>query len=137
MLSMCRLIFVSVKVVVLGSGFFVAKGITYLKDKGVYGGAMINKWRCWPKGGPGVLIDTHFEYEEFGDVRIIESRNQYNRSFRIFCMKDTDHVMNILVSWITLDDSEGAKTGRYFIDISGTNETKQFTYRHPFGISFR
>ena len=52
-------------------------------------------------------------------------------------MKDTDYMMKILTSWVTLDELEGAKTRIYFIDISGTKEKKQFTYRQLFGINFR
>ena len=64
-------------------------------------------------------------------------RNEDNKLFKIFCMKDPDYVMKIVASWITLDELEGARTRRYFIDSSGTKETKQFTYRQPYGISFR
>ena len=38
---------------------------------------------------------------------------------------------------MALDELQGAKTRRYFIDISGTKETNQFIYRQPFGIHFR
>ena len=51
-------------------------------------------------------------------------------------MKEPDYAMKIMVSWMTLDELEGARKRRYFIDISGTKETKKFTYRHPFGIYF-
>ena len=52
-------------------------------------------------------------------------------------MKDTDCVMNIMASWMTLDELEGTSTRRYLIYSSETNETNQFTYRQPFGIHFR
>ena len=52
-------------------------------------------------------------------------------------MKETDYVMKIMVSWMTLDELEDARTIIYFIDISGTKETKQFIYWQPFGIHFR
>ena len=52
-------------------------------------------------------------------------------------MEDPDHVMKIIVSCMTLDELEGESTGRYFIERSGTKETKQFTYRQPFGLHFR
>ena len=117
-------------------GFF-AKGITELEAKGVYVVAMIKKRRYWPKGVPGDLIDTHFEDKEVGGVGMVEARTQDNKLFIIFCMKDPDYLMNIMVSWMTLDELEGAKTRRYFIDSIGTKETKQFTYRNPFGLRFR
>ena len=44
-------------------------------------------------------------------------------------MKESDYVMKIMASWITLDELSGARKRKYFIDISGTKETKQFTYR--------
>ena len=45
--------------------------------------------------------------------------------------------MKIMVSWVTLHELEGARTGRDFIEISGTKEVKQFTYRQPSGLHFR
>ena len=38
---------------------------------------------------------------------------------------------------MTLDELEDARTRIYCIDSSGTKDTKQFTYRQPFGIHFR
>ena len=52
-------------------------------------------------------------------------------------MKEPDYVMNIMAIWMTIDESEGARTSRYFIDSSGMKETKLFTYRQPFGLHFR
>ena len=45
--------------------------------------------------------------------------------------------MKIIESWMILDDFEGAKKRRDFIDSSVTKETKQVTKRQPFGINFR
>ena len=45
--------------------------------------------------------------------------------------------MRIMASCMTLDELDGAKIIRYFIDRSGTKETKHFTYQNPFGIHFR
>ena len=45
--------------------------------------------------------------------------------------------MKIMASWIALDELEEARTGRYFIEISGMKDTKQFTYWKPFGLHFR
>ena len=52
-------------------------------------------------------------------------------------MKEPDYVMNIMASRMKLDELEGERTRRYLIDISGTKETKQFTYRQTFGLHFR
>ena len=99
----------------------------------MYAGALIKKRCYWPKGFPGDLIDNHFEDKDIGDVGMIEARTQDNKSFRIFFMKDPDYVMTILASCMKLDELEGAKTRREFIYSSGMKETKQFTYRQPFG----
>ena len=52
-------------------------------------------------------------------------------------MRDPDYVRKIMVIWMTLDELEGARTRRDFIDISWTKDMKQFTYRKPFGNNFR
>ena len=35
---------------------------------------------------------------------MFDSRNQYNKLFQIFYMKEPDCVMNIMESWMTLDE---------------------------------
>ena len=137
MLRMCRHIFVSGKDFLLDSEFCNAKGIIELKTKGVHTESLIKKWRCWPKEVPGDLIDTHFEDKEGGDIWMAEFRTENNKLFKRFCMKEPDYVTKIMASWITLDKLEGARKIRYFIDSSGTKNTKQFTYRQKFGINFR
>ena len=119
------------------SVFFVSKGITDLKTKGVYVLDLIKKGRYWPKGVPGDLIDTHFEDKDVDNVGMIEARTEYYKLFKIFCMKEPDYAMKIIAIWMTLDELEGASTRIYFIDMSGTKDTKQFTYWQPFGIHFR
>ena len=71
-LWMCRPIFGSGKAIVLYSGFFVAKGISYLEAKGVYAIDLTKKRRYWPKGVPDDLIDNQFENKEVGNVGMIE-----------------------------------------------------------------
>ena len=124
---MFRPIFGSCKAVVLGSGFCVTKCITDIKAKGAYSEDLIKKRRFWPKGVPGELIGANFEDKQVVDIGIIQARNEDNKSFKIFCMKDPDYVMRIMVSWMTLDQFEGAMTRREFIDISEKKETKKFT----------
>ena len=58
---------------------------------------------------------------------MIEARTEDNKLFEMFCMKDMDCAMKIMASWMTLDELDSARTRRYFIDISGTKDTKQFT----------
>ena len=87
----------------MDSEFCVATGITNLEDKGVYAEALIKKRRYWQRGVHGDLIDTHFEDKEVGDVGMIEVRTEDNKLFKIFFMKETDYVVKIMASWMTLD----------------------------------
>ena len=45
--------------------------------------------------------------------------------------------MNIVKSWVTIDELEGTYTIIDSIDSSGTKYTKQFTYRQPLGLRFK
>ena len=65
---------------------------------------------------------------------MIESITEYNKLFKIFCMKEQDYVMKIMASWMTLDELEVAKKIINCIDSSGTKERNQFAYRQLFGI---
>ena len=60
MLQMCGSISSTGDFVVLGSGFFVSKGITALLESGVYASALIKKRKYWPKGVLGYSIDQYF-----------------------------------------------------------------------------
>ena len=134
---MCRPKLGQGKDVVLDVGFCVAKGITDLEAKVIYVAALIKKRRYLPRAVPGYLIDTHFEDKEVGDFGMIEARYEGNKLFKIFCMKEPDYVMKIMVIWMTLDELEGESTRRHFIESSGKKKKKQFTYWQPFGINFR
>ena len=137
MLRMCRPFFGSGKAVVLDSDFFVVKGITDVETKGLYAGALIKKWRYWTKLVPGYLIDTQFEDKEVVNVGMLKARTQDNKSFRIFSIKYPYYVMKMKASWMTLDELEVKKIRRDFLDISGTEDMKKFTYWQPFGLHFR
>ena len=112
---MCRPIFGTGKADNLNSGFCMAKVITYLELKGVYDRSLIKKQRSLTKGNSGELIETHFQDKEVSDVRIIEKITQDNKYFRIFCMKDPYSVMNIMATWITINELESENRRRNFI----------------------
>ena len=40
---------------------------------------------------------------------MIEAKTQDNKSFIIFCMKEPYYAMNIMASWMTLDELGGAQ----------------------------
>ena len=111
----------------MDSVFFVTKGVTYIEDKGVYAAALINKRSYWPKEFPCDLINTRFEDNYVGDVGIIEARTEDNKLLNIFFMKELYYVIKTVSSLMKLDELEGARTRREFIDSSGTKDTKQFT----------
>ena len=125
------------KDVILSSGFCVAKGITEFKVRVFYAAALIKKQHYWSNIVTGDLIDTHFENKEVIYVGILEARTKDNKLFKVFFMKDPNYVMKIMSSWVTLDELEGARTRRDFIERSGTKDTKQSTYWQPIGIRFR
>ena len=137
LLRMCIPIFGSEKAVVLDSVFCFTKVITDIESKGVYTAALIKKWRYWPKGVPGNLIDNHFEDKEVSDVGMIEARPEDNKLFKMFFMKDLDYMTKIMTIWMTLNELEGERARRDFIDSSDTKETKHFTHQQQFGIHFR
>ena len=65
MLRMCKPISESGKAVVLDIGFFVTKGITYLKSKGVYAKALIKKRNYWPKRVHGDLLILNLKINRY------------------------------------------------------------------------
>ena len=72
--------------------------ITDIEAKYVYAEALMKKRCCWPKVVHWDLIDAHFLDNDVGDVVMIESITQDNKSFRIFFVKDPDYVINIMAS---------------------------------------
>ena len=42
------------------------------------------------------------------DVEILETDTEYRKTFLMFCFKDTDNVMKIMASWLTIYKLEGA-----------------------------
>ena len=52
-------------------------------------------------------------------------------------MKDPEYVTKIMESWTVIDELVGATIGIDFIEISGTNDEKKFTYQDSFGIYFK
>ena len=68
---------------------------------------------------------------------MIEARTEDNKLFKIFCMKEPDYAMKKMASWMALDELEGARTRRYFVDRIGAKDMKQFTYWQLFGLHFR
>ena len=98
MLQMCKPLFRSGKAMVMDSGFCVSDGIVALAEKGVYAAALIKKRRYWPKGVPRDAIKTYFANKEVGNNKMFESKSASGKSFRIFCMKEPDYTMKVMLS---------------------------------------
>ena len=64
---------------------------------------------------------------------MIDARTKENKSFRLFCIKDPNYVMNIMAIFIPLDDLEVTNTRRDCIYRIGLKEKKNFTCRKLFG----
>ena len=50
---------------------------------------------------------------------MIDARSEDNKFFKMICMKELDYVMNVMLSWVILDDLKGERTRRYRIYSSG------------------
>ena len=74
---------------------------------------------------------------EVGDVEMIMAANEEGKPFKIFCFKEPDYVMNIMASWMTLDELEGANSKRVYKGVNGKTMSTTFKYRQPFGLHFR
>ena len=102
------------KFVAMESSFCVTNGIVSLAAKGVYAGVIIKKHWYWPKNVPGDLIDWNFAENWVEDVDTLEAATEDGKPFCIFCFKETDYTMNIMASWMALDELEGANMKRKY-----------------------
>ena len=119
------------KAVVMDSGFCVANWIVALAAKGVYAGAIIKKHQYFPNSVPGDLIDRHFANKEVGGVDMLEAATEDSKPFRIFYFKEPDYVMNIMASWMTLDELEGGNTKRNYKGRDGESLVKTSNISSP------
>ena len=133
MLRMCKPIFGSGKSVIFGSVFFVAKGVVEFETRGVYEGAFIKKRRYWPNNVPGNDIDKKFEGKEVGEADCLETNTDKCKVFNIHHMKELDYVMELMASWMTLNDLEGESNKSYWKE-NGVRKPKECFCKQPFGM---
>ena len=83
MLQPARELWSNGKEVIVYIGFYVLKGILYMRKRGVYGSALI-KQRCfWPREDHGDGIDEYFSTENIGDMGCL--RGEWDETeFNIF-----------------------------------------------------
>ena len=137
MLRMCEPIFSTGKCVVLDSGFCVSKGITALLEFGVYSDALNNKRKYCPKGVPGDAIDKYFSDKDVTHMDIlvaITEEGPEEKAFKIFCFKEPEYVMNIMVTWMTLEDLDGADNRQEYKGWDGQSLFRKIKYWQPFGL---
>ena len=135
LLRLCSTIKASAKVLVLDSGFCVLEGLIELKKIGVYAGALIKKWRYWPKYVPGDLIDTYFEGKEVGETDSLHGILG-GVPYDIFCMKEPDYVMKIMSTYGSLTVKEGQKESERKYEKDGEPVSTKFKYCLPFSNHF-
>ena len=58
------------------------------------------------------------------------------KKFRILCFKEPDYVMNIMASYMTLDELEGSNTKRNYKGRDSESLVKNFKYWQLSGLHF-
>ena len=58
------------------------------------------------------------------------------KAFNIFCFKEPEYVMNIMATWMTLEELDGADTRREYKGRYGESLVRKFKYFHPLGLHF-
>ena len=132
LMSMCKNLYSTGKVVILDSGFCVLQGIIELRKKGVFAGALIKKRKYWPKYIDGDAIDKHFVDKEVGET---DSRAGVldGVPFDIFCLKEPEYVMKIMATYSGLTELDKQKESvRKYVGLDGSNKTSRFKYCEPF-----
>ena len=123
LLHMLQLYFHAARYIVLNSGFCVLKGIIKLCKNGLFGCALINKWRYWPAGGVNV-----------GDNHAIAGTMV---AYNLWGMKEPDYVMRMMASGGLLAAYETCKEAVRKWTEGGIKVVHRFRYACPFDWHFR
>ena len=97
----------------LDSDFCVSKGIKALLEFGLYYPVLIKKHKYCPKGILGDAIDQYFSDIDVTHVDMLEAITKYGpegKEFKIFCLKEPEHVMKIMDTLMTLEELGGEDT---------------------------
>lgn len=113
------------KVIVLDSGFCVLKGLTELRQKGIFAAALIKKRRYWPKYIEGDNNNMHFAGQEVGyaDAR---KGTLDGVPFYVMGMVEPDYVMYVMTTYGTLE-RKGKTTERVWKE-AGERKSAKFQY---------
>ena len=112
-------------VVIMYSGFCVTNVLVELRKKGVFGAAIIKKRRYWPANIKGGAIDAHFASKEVDNVDAVNQVGD-GVAYYVFCMKEPDYVMKLMIKYGTLDPTD--KRTRSKFTRGGVMETTEFMY---------
>ena len=113
------------KVVIMDSGFYVTKGLVDLQKKGLFGSALIKKFRYWPENIKVDAIDAHFSSKEVSNVGAVK-QVKYGVAYHVFCIKEPDNLMKLMTTYGTLEPTD--KRTRIKFKHDGVMETNEFTY---------
>ena len=119
------------KVVTMDSGFSVSKGILAMREKGVFGQALIKpRGRGWPVMVPGKYIDEYFSDKEIGYCETLEQIVNGVKFF-IHCQKEENYVTKIMSCHGVLNRVEDHETLRSVTNADGSHSTIRFKYPEP------
>jgi len=96
MLRMFKNLWNTGNVVTMDSGFSVSKGILAMREKGVFGQALVKpRGRGWPVLVPGKYIDEYFQDKPIGYCKTLEQVVDGVKFF-IHCQKEETFVTKIM-----------------------------------------
>jgi len=131
MLQMSRNLWNTGKVVTMDSGFSVSKGILAMREKGVFGQALVKpRGRGWPVLIPGKYIDEHFNSKPLGYCETLEQVVD-GIKFLIHCQKEENYVTKIMSCHGVLTPVDDHNTFRDTTNADGSRSRIQFKYPGP------
>ena len=128
LVRLTRAIWNTGKVVVLDSGFCVARALTQLSARGVFGAALIKKRRFWPKHVDGDMIRGHFDASPVGHADCYRMTiPDDNGKLDIHGFKEPDYVMLLMATYGTLE-RVGPQHSRSWEDADGQSHSTRVQY---------
>ena len=79
-----------------------------------------------------VTCDEYFSDKDITHVDMLEAITEEGpegKAFKIFCFKDSEYVMKIMDTWMTLEDLDRADTRREYKELDGESLARLFKYR--------
>eukprot|EP00957_Ditylum_brightwellii_P183035 13941763-Ditylum_brightwellii.AAC.1 len=124
-----------------------AGGILSLWDKCVFGFALVppfaKNMEEQQQQSMNILkenegaITPHFADKNIADVVVLQKETTNGAKWHIFCMKEPYHIRQIISTFGTIEEVEGANTKRQYTKEEGKAETIKFRHREPFANHFK